>query len=321
MSCAEQIGEKDYFERQSNILGLNQEAIRRLSCVVLGCGGVGQNVALLLARLGVKALYFVDFDIVEISNLPRQTLVGEKDIGKMKCSSLKSNLDLHSFADTIVEIFEVDARRDWNTIKKITSRCNVVFNCIDQGQMFDASVGALCKLFGIPMIQGSSYSWTSISEIFSGRSWEKCFWCDDDKFLSEYGLNSVQDLYGDFELYLRKNSISSSNISQQELVNYLKEECSLFLLGGYHFSSIFDASMASFGTVLQLSEFCAFMDIFRKISLEKILPSNVFYLKDILFLPFRRNIATGKVGSWICPAMMTANLMVISLAKYIKVGR
>ncbi|MEG1066035.1 MAG: ThiF family adenylyltransferase, partial [Erysipelotrichaceae bacterium] len=39
---------------------------------IAGCGGLGSNVAIMLARSGVKHLTLVDFDVVEITNLNRQ---------------------------------------------------------------------------------------------------------------------------------------------------------------------------------------------------------------------------------------------------------
>lgn len=54
--------------------------------VILGAGGLGSNVAHMLARLGVGKLIIYDFDIVEPSNLNRQHY-GVNDIGKMKAET------------------------------------------------------------------------------------------------------------------------------------------------------------------------------------------------------------------------------------------
>lgn len=54
--------------------------------VILGAGGLGSNVAHMLARLGVGELIIYDFDIVEPSNLNRQHY-GVNDIGKMKAET------------------------------------------------------------------------------------------------------------------------------------------------------------------------------------------------------------------------------------------
>jgi len=61
------------------------------SVVVLGCGGLGSNVAALLLRSGVRDLTLVDFDSVEESNLNRQLFFRDQ-IGQPKTESLAETL-------------------------------------------------------------------------------------------------------------------------------------------------------------------------------------------------------------------------------------
>ncbi|MDY3119061.1 MAG: sulfur carrier protein ThiS adenylyltransferase ThiF [Peptoniphilus sp.] len=61
------------------------DAVKEATVAVLGCGGLGSNVAWILARLGVGKLILYDFDVVEASNLNRQNY-GAADIGKEKVS-------------------------------------------------------------------------------------------------------------------------------------------------------------------------------------------------------------------------------------------
>lgn len=58
---------------------------------ILGLGGLGSNIAISLARIGVGKLSLVDYDIVEPSNLNRQQYFIE-DIGKLKSDALKENI-------------------------------------------------------------------------------------------------------------------------------------------------------------------------------------------------------------------------------------
>ncbi|MGL4796784.1 MAG: sulfur carrier protein ThiS adenylyltransferase ThiF [Paraclostridium sp.] len=60
--------------------------------VILGLGGLGSNIAISLARIGVGNLTVVDFDIVEPSNLNRQQYF-IKDIGKYKTEALKNTIE------------------------------------------------------------------------------------------------------------------------------------------------------------------------------------------------------------------------------------
>jgi molybdopterin-synthase adenylyltransferase len=62
------------------------------SVLVLGLGGLGSTASMLLARAGVGRLVLVDEGKVELSNLHRQVLYNEKDLGKAKASAARTYL-------------------------------------------------------------------------------------------------------------------------------------------------------------------------------------------------------------------------------------
>lgn len=68
------------------------EKLKNSKVVIFGLGGLGSNIALLLAKSGVKNLYLVDYDKVEYSNLNRQ-IYGTEDIGKYKAEACKEILE------------------------------------------------------------------------------------------------------------------------------------------------------------------------------------------------------------------------------------
>jgi hypothetical protein len=61
-----------------------QEQLKDTKVALLGCGGVGSHVAFDVVGLGVHDLMVVDFDKVELSNLNRQILYTEGDVGQRK---------------------------------------------------------------------------------------------------------------------------------------------------------------------------------------------------------------------------------------------
>ena len=79
----------DYFDRQRVIVGFDQKKIESTHAFILGVGGLGQNIAMALCRLGVQHIYLLDFDIVEESNLNRHILATKNDIGKKKVEMAK----------------------------------------------------------------------------------------------------------------------------------------------------------------------------------------------------------------------------------------
>lgn len=69
-----------------------QKAIKSSSVVVVGVGGTGSTMAEMMVRMGVGRITIVDDDIVESSNLNRQAMYRESDIGLKKVDVAKSEL-------------------------------------------------------------------------------------------------------------------------------------------------------------------------------------------------------------------------------------
>ncbi len=81
------------------IFGNGQEvlqAFRDYTFYIVGAGGIGNFMSYALAMHPVKGLYITDFDIVEESNLNRQILFTQKDVGKRKASLLSERLSLRN---------------------------------------------------------------------------------------------------------------------------------------------------------------------------------------------------------------------------------
>jgi molybdopterin-synthase adenylyltransferase len=60
------------------------EKLRKATVCVVGVGGIGNPVTTMLSAMGVGKLRIIDRDVIEISNLHRQHLYNEDDIGKVK---------------------------------------------------------------------------------------------------------------------------------------------------------------------------------------------------------------------------------------------
>lgn len=83
----------DRFERQVILPGLGkagQDKLRNASVLVIGAGGLGCPILLYLAAAGVGRIGVVDGDEVSLSNLNRQVLFGEQDLGKNKAEQAVS---------------------------------------------------------------------------------------------------------------------------------------------------------------------------------------------------------------------------------------
>ena len=71
--------------------------LRQARVAVVGLGGLGSNIAVLLARMGVGRLHLIDFDQVELTNLHRQQYTMSQ-VGQLKTTALAANLrDINPF--------------------------------------------------------------------------------------------------------------------------------------------------------------------------------------------------------------------------------
>ncbi len=79
------------YSRQRHLI--NQKKLGEGRVMVVGVGGLGSASVTLLAMAGVGELLIVDYDVVETSNLNRQILYREKDVGKMKVEVAKKRIE------------------------------------------------------------------------------------------------------------------------------------------------------------------------------------------------------------------------------------
>jgi len=83
------------YSRHLIIPGFGDEAQRRLKnarVLVIGAGGLGSPALLYLAAAGVGTLGIIDFDVVEESNLQRQIIHGQADVGRPKAVSARESV-------------------------------------------------------------------------------------------------------------------------------------------------------------------------------------------------------------------------------------
>ena len=75
---------------------VGQRKIFEAKVLIVGAGGLGSPVALYLALAGVGTIGIVDFDVVDLSNLQRQILHQNDDIGKPKVVSAQETLNAYN---------------------------------------------------------------------------------------------------------------------------------------------------------------------------------------------------------------------------------
>ena len=120
--------EEDLFER--NVKGVSKK-IKETRVCILGLGGLGSNVAILLARAGIGYLKLVDFDIVEASNLNRQQY-RISHIGLKKNEAMKTIIkEINPF----VEVDTLDIKVDRENIHSIVGDIEIVVEAFDRAEI------------------------------------------------------------------------------------------------------------------------------------------------------------------------------------------
>lgn len=83
---------------------------------IIGCGGIGNHVSVTLATAGVGKIFLVDADIVELTNLTRQVLFTESNVGDLKVQVAKSAIIARN-SEIQVEAIELDVQKYEDLLK------------------------------------------------------------------------------------------------------------------------------------------------------------------------------------------------------------
>ena len=116
--------EEDLFKR--NVKGIS-EKLKKAKVCILGLGGLGSNVAILLARSGIGYLKLVDFDIVEASNLNRQQY-RISHIGMKKTEAIRTII---KEVNPFVEVEILNKKIDRENILSIVGDVEIVVEAFD----------------------------------------------------------------------------------------------------------------------------------------------------------------------------------------------
>ncbi len=158
------------YRRQITIPGFGEEAQARLkeaTVLIAGLGGLGSPLVLYLAAVGVGHLRLVDKDTVELSNLNRQVLHWDSDIGRKKARSA-SDKAAKINPTTRVEAFDLTITND--NVEEITKDCDIIIDAMDNFSVrYMLNRAAIAR--SIPLIHGAVYGYEGrLATIIPGQS-------------------------------------------------------------------------------------------------------------------------------------------------------
>ena len=132
-----------------------QKRLKNAKVLCVGAGGLGSPALLYLAAAGVGTLGIVDFDVVDESNLQRQVIHGQSDIGRSKAESARDSIrEINPYVNVIVH----KERLDSDNAMQIFSDYDLI---VDGTDNFATRylVNDACVLLGKP------YVWLSLIHI------------------------------------------------------------------------------------------------------------------------------------------------------------
>lgn len=167
--------ELDRFSRQvmlEEIGYTGQLKLKNAKICVVGTGGLGNPITTRLAAMGVGNLRIVDRDVIELSNLHRQTMFDEDDVGQVKVEVAAKKLHKLN-PDCKIEALAVSVN-DYTALE-VVEGCNVVVDALDSVNARYA-LNKACVKFGIPFVTGAAVGVSGqIFTILPGIS--ACYYC------------------------------------------------------------------------------------------------------------------------------------------------
>ncbi len=132
-----------------------QLTLAQSHAVIFGLGGLGSPAALYLAAAGIGTLTLVDFDTVDDSNLQRQIVHREANIGQSKVASAQANLQA---LNQHIQINTINTTLTPQTMLTLVNTANVVLDCTDN---FDSRflINQGCFEAKVPLISGAAIRW------------------------------------------------------------------------------------------------------------------------------------------------------------------
>jgi adenylyltransferase/sulfurtransferase len=144
---------------------IGQKRLKNAKVLCVGAGGLGSPALLYLAAAGVGTLGIIDFDVVDESNLQRQIIHGQSDIGRPKAESARDSV---AEVNPLVKVNLHTVRLDSTNALEIFGGYDLI---VDGTDNFATRylVNDACVLLGKPYVWGSIYRFEGQVSVF----WEE----------------------------------------------------------------------------------------------------------------------------------------------------
>ena len=149
-----------------------QKRLKNAKVLCVGAGGLGSPALLYLAAAGVGTLGIIDFDVVDESNLQRQIIHGNSDVGRSKAESARDSIrEINPYVNVVLH----ETRLDSDNALDIFAGYDLI---VDGTDNFATRylVNDACVLLGKPYVWGSIYRFDGQASVF-WADYGPCYRC------------------------------------------------------------------------------------------------------------------------------------------------
>jgi sulfur-carrier protein adenylyltransferase/sulfurtransferase len=139
-----------------------QKRLKNAKVLCVGAGGLGSPALMYLAAAGVGTLGIIDFDVVDESNLQRQVIHGQSDVGRSKAGSARATIkEINPYTEVILH----EERLDSSNALEIFEPYDLI---VDGTDNFPTRylVNDACVLLGKPYVWGSIFRFDGQASVF-----------------------------------------------------------------------------------------------------------------------------------------------------------
>jgi len=147
------------FRRQIELIGENQKELENKSVLIVGAGGLGNVVATELSCIGLKNIYVMDFDEIEIHNIHRQFQFTQNDVGNKKAEILAEKIDR---CETNIECFV-------EKFESFDKDIDLVIDCTDNFEVRNR-IDKFAKSKNMPWLYSSVEGWVGQVCLFKDKN-------------------------------------------------------------------------------------------------------------------------------------------------------
>jgi molybdopterin-synthase adenylyltransferase len=151
-----------------------QERLLAAHALVIGAGGLGSAAAPYLAAAGLGHITLVDHDDVDLTNLQRQIMHPEANIGKSKVESGKHFLQR---LNPTIKVATIQAKANVSLLDELLPSVDIVLDCTDNFATRQM-INRLCVEHQIPLVSGSALRFDGQVSVFDPRNeTSPCYAC------------------------------------------------------------------------------------------------------------------------------------------------